>query len=163
MGNVNDNGDAMMSALMANGVTELHAKIAALSMNQREPAATFIEIYGRSIRDQSLHSRRNLNIEGLDALDLRTTKPNAEPWLRREDRKEARKPIEDRDIDWLLGAPTCSPLSMWNYAMNYNSMDPDKVREMLAEGRLHLNFICSFCRRKSQKANNIYVSTQLRH
>ena len=95
MGDEDDNDDAMMSALMANGVTELHAKIAALSMNQREPTATFIEVYVRSISGQSLHSRRNLNIEGLDALDLRTTKPNGEPWnfLKREDRKKARNLI----------------------------------------------------------------------
>ena len=141
MGDEDDNDDAMMSALMANGVNELHAKIAALSMNQREPTATFIEVYGRSIRDQSLHSRRNLNIEGLDALDLRTTKPNGEPWnfLKREDRKKARKLIEDRNPDWLLGAPPCTPFSIWNYAMNYKKMDPDRVREMLDEGRLHLN------------------------
>ena len=96
-----------MSALMANGIAEEHANIAALSMNQRKPTPTFIEVYGKSIRDQSLHSCRNLNIEGLDALDLRTTKPSGEPWnfRKNEDRKEARKLIDDREPDWLLGAP----------------------------------------------------------
>ena len=102
MGNENDNGDAMLSASMADGVTDLRAKIATLSMSQREPTATLIEVYGRSIRDQSLHSRHNVNIEGLDALDLRTTKPKrrAVELPQKEDRKEARKLIEDRDPDW---------------------------------------------------------------
>ena len=30
-------------------------------------------------------------------------------------------------------------------------MDPDRVREMLAEGRLHLNFMCSLYRRQITK------------
>ena len=35
--------------------------------------------------------------------------------------------------------------------MNYKNIDPDNVREMLAEGRLHLNFMCSLYRRQVAK------------
>ena len=33
-----------------------------------------------------------------------------------------------------------------NYGMNYPKMDPDVVREKLAEGRLHLQFVASLYR-----------------
>ena len=75
-----DEDNTLAMALTMAGVPEEKAKVAAYSMNQRIPTQTFVEVYGRSIRDQSLVTRRNLNIKGLDAMDLRTTKPNGEPW-----------------------------------------------------------------------------------
>ena len=43
-------------------------------------APTFMEIYGRGkIVDASHNLRRNLNVNGLDALDIRTCKPNGSP------------------------------------------------------------------------------------
>ena len=75
-----DAENSMAMALTMAGVPEERAKVVAYSMNQRLPAQTFVEVYGRSIRDQSLVTRRNLNIKGLDAMDLRTTKPDGEPW-----------------------------------------------------------------------------------
>ena len=42
---------------------------------------TFIEVYGRGkIVEASHNLRRNLNVEGLDALDIRTCKPDGSPW-----------------------------------------------------------------------------------
>ena len=66
----------MAMALTMAGVPEERAKVVAYSMNQRLPTQTFVEVYGRSIRDQSLVTRGNLNIKGLDAMDWGTTKPN---------------------------------------------------------------------------------------
>ena len=40
----------------------------------------FMEIYGQNIMVKLAHQRRDLNVCGLDALDLRTRKPNGEPW-----------------------------------------------------------------------------------
>ena len=80
-GDIDDDAEQSMAmALTMAGATEGRDKIAACSLNQRVPTQTFIEVYGRSIRDQSSVTRRNRNIKGLDAMDLRTTKPNGEPW-----------------------------------------------------------------------------------
>ena len=90
--------DEMVMALTTAGVTVEKAKICAASMCKRFPTMTFIEIYGRSIRHQSLLTRRNLNVEGLDAIDLRTTKPNGQPWdfCKREDRKLGRQMVDEQ-------------------------------------------------------------------
>ena len=148
-----DAENSMAMALTMAGVPEEKAKVAAYSMNQRIPTQTFIEVYGRSIRDQSLVTRRNLNIKGLDAMDLRTTKPNGDPWnfCKREDRRLARDMIEKQNPDWILGAPPCTAFAIWNYAMNYPKMNPDRVKELPAEGRVHLNFMASLYRRQIAK------------
>ena len=59
-----------------------------------------IELYGKSIRDQSLVTRRNLNVKGLNASDLRTHKENAELWdfNKRADRHEARSKARPGNI-----------------------------------------------------------------
>ena len=89
-------------------------------MNQRIPNQTFVEVYGCLIRDQSLVTRRNLNIKGLDAMDLRTTKPNGKPWKlgKREYGRFAREMIEKQDPDWILGAPPYTAFAIWSYAIN---------------------------------------------
>ena len=97
-------------------------------MNQRTPTQTFIEVYERSIRDQSLVTRRNLDIKVLDAMDLRTIKPDGDPWnfCKREDRRLARDMIEKQNPDWILGAPPCTAFAIWNYAMNCPKNDSRK-------------------------------------
>ena len=69
--------NAMVNALLVAGVKPAHAAEVASSMYSVR--SSFIEVYGKSIRDQLLVTRRNLNIDGLNALDLRTLKPNGEP------------------------------------------------------------------------------------
>lgn len=103
---------------------------------------TFIEVYGRSIRDHSLAMKRNLNVEGLDALDLRTMKANCESWdfNKQSDRREARALIKLKNPLWLIGSPPCTAFCIWNYAMNFPKMDQDKVQRILEEGRRHFQF-----------------------
>ena len=105
-----DNADAMTMALTSSGVSPEHAKHAAFSMCQHEPTSSFIEVYGRSIRDQSLVTRRDFNIQGLDAFDLRTLKPNGQPWnfLKKDARRLAKHIINEKNPDWILGAPPCA-------------------------------------------------------
>ena len=59
---------------------------------------TFFELYGHGSILQASHGcRRNLNIDGLHALDLRTRKPNGEPWdfSRAADRRLARSMVDE--------------------------------------------------------------------
>ena len=70
-----DAEDKMVMALTS--VTIEKAKICVASMCKRAPTTTFIEVNGRSIRDQSLLTRGNLNVEGFNDLRLRTTRLTA--------------------------------------------------------------------------------------
>ena len=157
--------DLMVDALMLAGVTTKTAKAVSKSLigdlnnpanaittsskheNNKAADATFIEVFGRGeICKEANSRRRNLNIEGLDAFDLRTCKSDGTPWNfnRSKDRLEARQIIKTTKPTWIIGSPPCTPFCIWNVAMNYpKSKDPDAVRRAIREGRRHLNFMIS--------------------
>ena len=144
----------MVTALRAAGadtVTAIHTGQAMYGMKGKSsgPQPSLIEAYGTAVHQHI--SRRNLNVRGLDAFDLRTAKANGEPWnfCKRKDRQEARKIIERKRPMWIIGAPPCTSFSIWNHAMNHKKKDPQRVREQLKEGRLHLQFACSLYRRSA--------------
>ena len=71
--------DAMIQALVAYGCDPTEAKDRVHSMLNRAPVK-FMEVYGRgSINHCANHSRRNLGLKGVGALDLRTTKAHGSP------------------------------------------------------------------------------------
>ena len=98
-------------------------------------------------------ARRDPNIVGLRALDLRTLKPDNQPWnfSLRTDRRLASELIEQDQPDWLIGSPPCTAFSIWNYAMNYPKMDQEKVAQAISEGRTHLNFVVSLYRQQMMR------------
>ena len=70
-----------------------------------------MEVYGRGrIVELANTSHRNLNVLGDQALDLRTLKPNGEPWdfnrlhMRN---KAVRKLLQDKPLV-LIGSPMCT-------------------------------------------------------
>jgi site-specific DNA-cytosine methylase len=82
---------------------------------RHKAAATFVEMYGGgSICEEAEKSKRSLNLDGLNAFDLRTLKPDGTPWnfCRRKDREEARKYIRQHKPDWIIGSPPCTSLSL---------------------------------------------------
>ena len=105
--------------------------------------STFIEVY----------VRRDVNVKGLDALDIRTTKSDGTPWdfSKKADRKKARDLVDRLDPTWMIGSPPCTAFSMWNYAMNHPKMDPQVVAAQLTEGRRHLAFVCTLYKRQIQR------------
>ena len=153
-----DDGARMMDSLIIAGMTPEKAKRVSKNFRSHDPPTTFLEVYGRSVRDYSLITKRNFNVQGLDALDLRTVKPNGDPWDFRErsDRNQARQLLRDLKPMWVIGAPPCTAFSIWNYGMNYKKMDSEVVREKLAEGRAHLQFMCSLYRMQTD-ANRYYL------
>ena len=141
--------DSMMDYLISSGVDPVVAKHRLNAMTAPKPTATFMEVYGRgAIVECANRARRDLNIEGLDAMDLRTNKEDGTPWdfSQRNDRRLARRLVEERKPDWIIGSPPCTSFSIWNYAMNYPKMDPAKVQAAVDEGRTHLNFMTSLYR-----------------
>jgi hypothetical protein len=72
---------------------------------------TLFEFYNQGNWVQTSHGpRRNLNLDGLRAFDLRTNKPNGEPWNlnRSSDRREARRYVEEEKPTWVIGSPPCT-------------------------------------------------------
>ena len=107
-------------------------------------APTFFEFYGQGNFVKESHGRRrNLNLNGLNAFDLRTTKPNGECWDFRKpsDRREARKFVEEQKPTWVIGCPPCTFFSLWNQALNHKKMDPKVVEERRREAVMHLRFV----------------------
>ena len=87
---------------------------------------TFIEMYGAGHMVEMAHGpARNLNLKGLGALDLRTCKPNGQPWdfTRRSDRMLAYRLVLRLKPRWLIGSPPCGPFSSWQN-INAVRMEP---------------------------------------
>ena len=105
---------------------------------------TFIEVYGHGTIVQASHGcRRSLNVNGLNALDLRTSKPNGEPWdfSKASDRQLARSMIEEQKPTWVVGSPPCTFFSAWNQGINHKKMRPERVEALRKEAILHLHFV----------------------
>ena len=137
--------DAMVDARMLAGVAKAQAQIAARQMMALKARTTFVEAYGKSVTDYANAHRRNLNIDGLASLDLRSPTPNGDKWdfCKASDRREARQLVKQLNPDWMIGAPPCTASSIWNYGLNYKKMAAEDVRAKLEEGRLHLGFVAS--------------------
>ena len=117
-------------------------------------SATFMELYGRgSIVRQANESRRDLNVIGLGALDLRTCKPDGSnlDFRRRADRREASELIDRLQPDFVVGSPPCTAFCSWNAHMNFPKMDQAKVAAMIREGRVHLRFMIKIYKRQIAK------------
>ena len=106
--------------------------------------ATFLEYYGRGgICTQANKVRRDLNVHGLGALDLRTTKPSGDNWdfSKKADRKEAMNLINQLEPDFIIGSPPCTAFCAWNQHLNFKKMKKEDVERIMADGRMHLQFM----------------------
>ena len=109
---------------------------------------TFVEMYGcGNIVHAANRVLRNLNAEGLNAFDLRTSKPNGAAWdfSRRGDRKEALQYVQQNKPTWIIGSPPCTAFCRLQ-GLVVPKMDPVRVAKMLKEARRHLHFVISLYR-----------------
>lgn len=105
---------------------------------------TFIEIFGRGGLVEASHGlRRNLNVHGLDALDLRTCKESGEPWdfSKPADRQEALHLVRTRRPSWIVGSPPCTAFSQLNGGHNVPKLPKERVDKIIEERRMHLHFV----------------------
>ena len=143
--------EQMLDSLIGAGSNLQAAELFTFAVMGKYSPATLVEVFGRGgISDEANGPRRALNIQGLAALDIRTLKPNGEPWdfNKRADRNEARNLIDKLEPTWLIGSPPCTAFSIWNRNMNYPKMDRDRVNELIAEGQKHLQFVASLYRKQ---------------
>ena len=79
--------------------------------------ATFMELYGRgAIMREANGARRDLNVHGLAALDIRTYKPDGTTldFTCRKDRKQAMDLIDKEDPLFIIGSPLCTAFCSWS-------------------------------------------------
>ena len=110
-----------------------------------------MELYGQGrIIEASSGCRRNLNIQGLAALDLRTHKPDGSPWdfNLASDRQLALQLLDELKPVWVIGSPPCTAFSKLNLNLNFPKMPPEKVKEKVAEGVRHLHFVISIYKKQ---------------
>ena len=113
-----------------------------------------MELYGRgAIVREANGSRRDLNVKGLGALDIRTTKPDGSSWdfTRRADRQEAMALIDELNPDFIIGSPPCTPFCSWNVHMNFTKMKEEDVDRIVTEGKLHHNLMVKVYRKQIAK------------
>ena len=85
-------------------------KVSPITIGKPYNPALF-EAYGYgTLVDASHGIRRSLNVNGLRALDLRTTKPNGSPWdfSVASDHQLARAMVENEKPTWMIGSPPCT-------------------------------------------------------
>ena len=60
--------------------------------------------------------------------------------------------IDKEEPTWIIGSPPCTAFSLWNTGMNYPKAiargNADAVKEAIAKGRRHLNFVTSLYRQQ---------------
>ena len=140
---------SVVNMLQTLGADALDATRFAARISRPKHRTTVVEVYGTGNLVRLSHGRmRNLNVAGLNAFDLRTQKPNGEPWdfRKRSDRQMAYRYIREHCPGWLIGSPPCTPFSQWNLGVNKKKMDPQTYAANLAEGRMHMRFMVSLYR-----------------
>ena len=108
------------------------------------PEQTFLEVYGQGRIVEEAHKHRcDLNLRGLDALDLRTLRPDGTHWDFRlkQNREDAEAMVRRLKPRWLIGSPPCVSFSKLKRTLNYWRMDASKVRAIKKEGRQHLRLM----------------------
>ena len=125
----------MLDLMQQMGVPLTHA--CRFVNNVRKPRgdrkrSTLFERYGQGRMLDLANRRRSLHCHGLRALDLRTLKPNGEPWDFRKagDRAEAERLPEEEDPDWVIGSPPCTGWCILNWNLNFQKLSPGHVKEI---------------------------------
>ena len=161
---VQQDTEAMVDALLIAGVDPNVAKsyarkfvcpVNSKSLKKKgkvDSSASFIEVFGSgNICRRANEVRRNLNLKGLAAMDLRTLREDGTQWdfCKKSHRREAREMVDRDEPTWVIGSPPCTSFCLWNVAMNYpKAKDKEKVREAIAAGKRHLNFVMSLYRKQ---------------
>ena len=111
-GEFSDDEDSVARALILCGVAESTARSKAKDIVSPSQAI-FFEMYGRGeIVREANASRRDLNVVGLEAMDLRTSKPDGTAWdfTLKKDRRLAMQMIDEKKPYFVIGSPMHSIL-----------------------------------------------------
>ena len=122
-----DEMSAMVDVLQCLGIEAETAVAFSVSVMKAPADISFVEMYGQGSLITAAHNRRrDLNLEGLQAFDLRTNKPDGTPWdfALSADRRAAREYVREHKPTWVIGSPPRTAFSVLNHELNYPKMDP---------------------------------------
>ena len=133
----------LMDALQLLGVDVVDATRFVCSLKATDPA-TFMEIYGQGRMVKMANNRQDLNLRGLDAIDLRTNKPDGSPWdlSKQEDQDLAEALVVQTKPRLLIGSPPCTAWCILNQHLTFPKMDPSRVQQIMTQAREHIQFVC---------------------
>ena len=133
----------LANVLQILGVGPVATKRYTCSIKQHDPV-NVMEPYGRGRICKLANGMRDMNIVGLDALDLRSNRPDGAPWdFKINERREyAEQLVRDKTPRRRVGCPPCVAWSTLNQGLNYEWMDPAKGAQYMQEGRMQLAFAC---------------------
>lgn len=144
---MDDGGDAEMSNALIDALQVLGGSIPYRPLGSlvliKKSKPSVIELYCRgSIVNGATSAHRNLNIRGMDALDLKTLKPGGQPWdfTKPADRRLALWRVQVRKPTSVIGAPPCTAFPS-SRGINFAKMSKARVRQVIQEGRTHLDFM----------------------
>ena len=95
-------------------------------------------------------SKRNLNVKGLKAIDLRKTRPDGQYWdlSLKIHRRETLRLIDTEQPDWVIVGPPCTQFSSLNNWLNHKKMGREKLDRHMKEAIGHLRFACRLYKRQ---------------
>ena len=111
----NEGEGAMVDALINAGAHKDVSKLDAATLTGKKNGRTFMELYGRgSVVADANKRRRNFDVRGIAAMNLRTYREDGSPWdvNCHEDRRPARELIQEQHPDWIVRSPLCTAFSI---------------------------------------------------
>ena len=114
----------VVSLLVPRVVTQVDAQRFVTSVTKAEHGSgrtTFFELYGQGGLSRAARRYRGLNVQGLGVLDLRSHRPDGEPWgfTRKRDRAWALRVLRRQRPTWAIAAPPCTAFAFVNHNVNY--------------------------------------------
>ena len=134
---------AMLDVLQTLGVDVNVANKWCVDVIHTARKPTFIEAYGTGNKvDLANGKLRNLNVDGLDAFDLRTKKKHGDVWdfCKAEDRNVAIGCVRRVRPAWVVGSPPCTSFSRLQ-GLHLPKMPKDRVDKILRDRRRHLHVV----------------------
>ena len=158
----------VVTLLLGHGVPEVEAQrfvcsvVKASRSAEAKNAVGFFEVCGQGGLSRAARRHRGFNVEGLQVMDLRTLRPDGEPWdfTRAKDRRWAMRLVREQKPLWIIAAPPCSSFTHLNAVINYPRMDPAEVSRRMAEGMTHLRFVCRLYRHQIRHARFSCTNTR---
>ena len=129
------------SLLVGHGVSEVDAQrficsvVKAHQGAEPRKAVGFFEVYGQGGLTRAARRYRGLHVQGLQVMDLRTVKPDGEPWdfTQAKDRRLAMRLVREQKPTWIIAAPPCTACTLLNANVNYPKMPDHEVRRRIGE------------------------------
>lgn len=142
------------SCLVSRNVDEVDAQRCACSTVKGADASLpkgptgIVGLHGQGGLARAARRRRSLNLKGLEVLDMRTNRPDGEPWNfdNKTDRGWALRLQGEQRPTWAIAPPPCTAFTVQINTTKYPKMHVDEVRKRIQQGMVHLKCVAKIYR-----------------